>query len=253
MTISGMSMLQTKPSETVLVLGATSSLAQAICRTLAQQGYGLLLAGRDHDELRLLADDLCVRFECYATCLTFDFMDASFSAPHFIENAPAFSSTIVATGDMGGTDPEDSTNLAMAAHVNYVLPAQLATAAAQRLSTQEGGGSVVIISSVAGDRGRQSNYAYGAAKAALSTFASGLRNRFYARGVHVMTVKPGFVDTPMTWGMNSPLIATRNAVALRIISAMRAKKDVVYVPFFWRFIMLVICHIPEALFKRMKL
>lgn len=246
-------MLQTKASETVLVLGATSSLAQAICRTLAQQGYELLLAGRDHDELQLLAGDLSVRFDCSASCLTFDFMDASFSAARFIENAPAFSHAIIATGDMGNNNPEDIDNLAMAAHVNYVLPAQLATTAAQKLSAQEAGGSVVIISSLAGDRGRQSNYAYGAAKAALSAFASGLRNRFYERGVHVMTVKPGFVDTPMTWGMNSPLIASRNAVAARIVSAMRAKKDVVYVPFFWRFIMLVICHIPEVLFKRMKL
>ena len=111
----------------------------------------------------------------------------------------------------------------------------------------------MLISSIAGDRGRQSNYAYGSAKAALNAFASGLRNRFFKQGVHVVTVKPGFLDTPMTWGMQSPLIASREIAAEYIIYAMKVRKNIVYVPFFWRYIMLIIIHIPEAIFKRLKL
>src|SRR5690606_36266376 len=114
--------------------------------------------------------------------------------------------------DMGGSDATDLKNLRHVTELNYILPAQIATAAGERLRARQSG-SIVIVSSVAGDRGRQSNYPYGSAKAALSAFASGLRNRLYKDNVHVMTVKPGFVGTPMTWSMKSPLIASRESVA----------------------------------------
>jgi short-subunit dehydrogenase len=158
---------------------------------------------------------------------------------------------------MGSSDPTNLDNIHQTTWLNYTVPAQLATAAAVRLSEQKSGrayaGSITLISSVAGDRGRQSNYAYGSAKAALNTFASGLRNRFFKQGVHVMTVKPGFIDTPMTWGMKSPLIASRESVAESIVEAMKNRSNVVYVPFFWRYIMLIIIHIPEMIFKRLSL
>ena len=112
---------------------------------------------------------------------------------------------------------------------------------------------MVIIGSVAGDRGRASNYEYGAAKAAIATFTSGLRNRYAKLGLHIMTVKPGFVDTPMTWGMNIPLIASRETISDAILKAMAKKKDVIYAPWFWKFIMLIIMHIPEKIFKKLKL
>ena len=239
--------------EPVLVVGATSSLAQAICRKLARRGYPLVLAGRDQEELDMLAGDLATRYQAQASVLLFDFMDPHFSAELMMQDAPDFGHVVLATGDMGTQLAEDLHNIAMTAQLNYVLPAQLATAAALRLCAQQKKGSIVIISSVAGDRGRQSNYAYGSAKAALTTFASGLRNRFFAQGIHVMTVKPGFIDTPMTWGMQSPLIASREYVARKIVSAMAARKDVIYVPFFWRYIMLIIRSIPECVFKRLKL
>ncbi|NBX02778.1 MAG: SDR family NAD(P)-dependent oxidoreductase [Alphaproteobacteria bacterium] len=243
----------TKPTnETVLVIGATSSLAQAICRALAARGYALMLGGRDADELSLLASDIHARFSVETHVVQFDFMAHDFSSHALIENAGYFDHAIIATGEMGSEDPEDISNLAITAHLNYVLPAEIATLAAQKCA-QKQSGNIVIISSVAGDRGRQSNYAYGSAKAALTAFASGLRNRFFARGVHVMTVKPGFIDTPMTWGMQSPLIASREFVAEKIVQAMEKKKDVIYVPFFWQFIMLIIRHIPERVFKKLKL
>jgi decaprenylphospho-beta-D-erythro-pentofuranosid-2-ulose 2-reductase len=259
--------------KTIFIIGATSSLGQALCRTLAVKGYRLALAGRDAGELELLAADLATRFGINCQVLIADFMDAHFSPTLLMEQAGDYDSVIIATGDMGNGDPFSLYNLAYAVHINYTLPAQLATLAARYLSEkkkiehpverrQRGGRprrrpkgerSIVIISSIAGDRGRQSNYAYGSAKAALSAFASGLRNRFYKKGVRVMTVKPGFIDTPMTWGMTSPLIASREAVAKEIISAMERKKDVIYVPWFWRYIMLIICAIPERVFKRLSL
>ncbi|MDE3059897.1 MAG: SDR family NAD(P)-dependent oxidoreductase [Pseudomonadota bacterium] len=232
-------------TDTALVIGATSSLAQAICRSLARKGYRLILAGRDERELELLAADLSTRFQAECLIQPVDLLDSDFSPETFIESVGDFSHVVIAVGDMSG-------DLAHIARINYLLPADLAEAAAQRLADRKRG-SIAIISSVAGDRGRQSNYAYGSAKAALTCFASGLRNRCHKQGVHVLTVKPGFVDTPMTWGMKSPLIASRDYVAEKIVHAMEKKKNVLYVPFFWRFIMLIICHIPEPIFKRLSL
>lgn len=240
-------------AETVLILGATSSLAQALCRELASRGYGLILGGRDGNELALLAGDIAARYQVPTHISQFDMSDVAFSAQAVIESAPSFDHVIIATGDMGNNISQDLHTIAQTAQLNYTLPAQMASVAAARLAAEDKKGSVVIISSVAGDRGRQSNYAYGSAKAALSAFASGLRNYYFPRGVHVMTVKPGFIDTPMTWGMNSPLIASREAVAGCIVKAMLKKKDVIYAPFFWQFIMMIICHIPEKIFKKLKL
>jgi short-subunit dehydrogenase len=119
---------------------------------------------------------------------------------------------------------------------------------------ERGHGSLVAISSVAGERGRQSNYVYGTAKAAVSTFMQGLRNRLQPKGIHVMTVKPGLVETPMTAGLPKSLLwTTPDVVADDIVRGIRKRRDIVYTPFFWRYVMLVIRIIPEALFKRMKL
>ena len=244
--------------EKILVVGATSSIAQAICHTLARQGYVLILAGRNASELEILSGDLAVRYGATSTTITVDFEDDAFSAEQLLNEAGGFDHAIIASGDMGSANPEDIASISFIMYINYIVPAQIATLAAQRISERKLPshkicGSVVLISSVAGDRGRQSNYAYGSTKAALSTFASGLRNRYFKKGVHVMTVKPGFVDTPMTWGMKSGLIAPRELVAEQIVSSMQKHKNVIYVPFFWRYIMLIIMHIPEAIFKRLSL
>jgi decaprenylphospho-beta-D-erythro-pentofuranosid-2-ulose 2-reductase len=235
-----------------LIIGATSSLAEAIAATLAQKNQRLILAGRDESELELVAADLQTRYLTECKLLTGDFLEPGFSPELFIDRAGDFDDAIIMTGDMGNGDSTDLINLAYTAHINYILPAQLATAIAQRFADKKRG-TLALISSVAGDRGRQSNYAYGSAKAALSTFASGLRNRFWRYGVHVITVKPGFIDTPMTWGMQSRLIATREHVARDIVRAIQKKKNTVYVPHRWACIMLIITHIPEWMFKRLKL
>lgn len=238
--------------ETVLVVGATSSLAQALCRVLARTGYRLVLCGRDEAELELLSADIAARFQVHCGVQAADLLANDFSPDILLSRAGDIQHVVIAAGDMGASDPTDIPNLATVMRINYTVPAQIATRAAQQLAEKKSG-TIVIISSVAGDRGRQSNYAYGSAKAALSTFTSGLRNRFFKQGVHVMTVKPGFVDTPMTWGMHSPLIARRDAVAEKIVAAMRKKKDAIYVPAFWALIMFIITHIPERIFKRLSL
>lgn len=240
------------PGKTVLLVGATSSLAQAIGHSLAREGCNLILVARDEGELALQAGDLKTRYGVDCTTITSDFLDGGFTADSLMAKVPDFDDMIIAAGIMGNNDPASLGNIAYTVHVNYTVPAQIATLGAQRL-TEKTKGSVVIISSVAGDRGRQSNYAYGSAKAALSTFASGLRNFYCKKGVHVMTVKPGFTDTPMTWGMDTPLMASRDYVADKIVRAMHKRRNVAYVPFFWRYIMLIIIHIPEKIFKRLSL
>lgn len=234
----------------ILIVGATSSLAQALCRKLAAHGHKLALAGRDMEELNILAADLNIRHGAACTVLHADFLDPDFTVRPFIERAGDFKTLIMAAGDMGNGNIQSLSDIAFTIHLNYTLPAQICAAAAESLE-RRGGGRVTIISSVAGDRGRARIAAYGSAKAALTSFASALRQAYAKRGVHVMTVKPGYVDTPMTWGMTSRLIAGREYVAGKIIEAMDKKKDVVYVPWFWRWMMLIIRHMPEALFKRL--
>jgi short-subunit dehydrogenase len=238
--------------EIVAIVGATSSLAHALCHALARQGYGLALAARDPQELEPLAGDLMVRYGTGCTLLCMDFLADDFAPADWLDRLGDFDHLVMAVGNMGNGDNADLANLSYCMHLNYTIPVHIATLAAQRL-TGKPGGSIVIISSVAGDRGRRSNYAYGSAKAALSAFASGLRAYMYPYGVHVLTVKPGFIDTPMTWGMRSPLIASRDYAAKRIIAAMQKRKNCVYVPFYWRYIVLVIRSIPEWLFKRLAL
>jgi short-subunit dehydrogenase len=139
--------------------------------------------------------------------------------------------------------------------VNFLSAASVLSEAANYLEKRKMG-YIVAISSVAGDRGRQSNYTYGAAKAALSVYLQGLRNRLHRAGVNVLTVKPGFVDTPMTHGLldpESPLVASPEMVAADIDLAIRKRKHLLYTPWFWRIIMTLICSIPEAVFKRLRL
>ncbi|MDX2112651.1 MAG: SDR family NAD(P)-dependent oxidoreductase [Alphaproteobacteria bacterium] len=240
-----------KQNDTVLVVGATSSMAQVVCRELAMRGYQLVLVGRDETELELLAADLRTRSSASCRTQVADMAEPGFSCEQLLGAAGAFNHALIALGDMGdGAD--DAANLAHVTQLNYLAPAALAAAAASRLA-ESGGGVVALVSSVAGDRGRASNYVYGSAKAALSSFASGLRNRYAKLGVHVLTIKPGFVDTPMTWGMTSPLIASRERVARDIVRAMETKRDILYTPWFWRLIMGIIQHIPERVFKKLKL
>lgn len=245
------------PPSRVVVFGATSAMAQATARLLAPRGAALFLVGRDAAKLGAVADDLRVRGA--TVHLAAADLDDTGRHPVLLEQAFATLGTVdvvlVAQGVLATSDAAEA-DLRIAERLlvtNFLAPALLCQAAANRLAAQ-GAGTVVAIGSVAGDRGRQSNYAYGAAKGGLATFLEGLRNRMFHRGVHVVTVKPGFVDSPMTAHLEkNALFAPPSAVARAILRAVERRRDVVYVPWFWRPIMLVIRLVPERLFKRLAL
>ena len=239
-----------------LIIGATSSLAYALCQELAREKWNLVLCGRDKEELEKLSSDLAIRFGVSTSLIVADFSSAEFSGRAIIEQLPGhIDAAFLVSGDMGNPEAPDSLeNITDVTYINYLIPAHLISLLTQSME-QYGKGDIIVISSVAGDRGRQSNYAYGSAKAALTVFCSGLRNKLTVSSspVHIMTVKPGFVDTPLTYTLHSPLVAKRETVAKAIIASMNKRKNTIYVPYFWRFIMMIICLLPENIFKKLKL
>ena len=243
----------------VLILGATSAIAQAAARLWAARGARLLLVARDPRRLEANADDLRARGATVATHVA-DLADPGAHEALFAAAGaflPAADIVVIAHGSLpdqraAETDPA---LLQRTLEVNGTSVCLLAQQAANRMVAQ-GRGSIVIIGSVAGDRGRQSNYIYGAAKGLVARFAEGLRNRLHGTGVRVLLVKPGFVDTPMTAHLpnrSGPLWARPEAIAEGILRALRQGRDTVYLPGFWRLILLLIRHVPEKLFKRLSL
>ncbi len=250
-----------KSPHNVVVFGATSAIAQAVARRLVEHGCNLFAVGRNPEKLNAVVDDLRVRrgpnqlvAGRHADLDRVEEHAALFDAS--VHALGGVDTVIIAHGSLPDQlECEVSIPLMLAQiHTNAISAVALAAAAAQRLQAG-GGGQIVAIGSVAGDRGRQSNYVYGAAKGMLALFLQGLRNSLDARGVHVLTVKPGFVDTPMTAGFTKKgfLWATPDRVASDIVRAMFRRKDVIYTPGFWRWIMLCINHVPERIFKRMRL
>jgi short-subunit dehydrogenase len=242
----------------ILIVGATSAIAEATARLFAARGDALMLAGRSGPRLQAIAEDLVVRGAKQADTFIFD--------ARAYERIPALLQA--ATERLGGLDA------ALIAHgtlsdqiacqrsverlreefdVNALSVMALCTDLASQLESQ-GRGVIAVISSVAGDRGRRSNYVYGSAKAAVTAFTSGLRQRLYSKGVRVVTIKPGFVDTPMTAAFKKgALWATPASVAAAIVRAMDGGKSVIYTPWFWRPIMWIIRSVPETVFRRLRL
>lgn len=242
----------------ILVFGATSAVAQAFCRLAVARGAEFFLVGRHAARLAAVAEDLRVRGAKQVETALAD-LDELASHHGLVERAAArlgeLDVVLLAQGVLG--DPEacrrEGSAAASVLVTNLVAPASLLTHVAARME-ERGAGCIVAISSVAGDRGRQSNYVYGAAKGGLSIFLQGLRNRLWRKGVHVVTAKPGFIDTPMTAHLpKNRLYASPVDVAAGILRAVDHRSDVVYLPWFWRWIMLIIRSIPERLFKRLSL
>ncbi|MGZ3456923.1 MAG: SDR family oxidoreductase [Archangium sp.] len=242
----------------VLVLGATSAIAQATVRLLAARGASLYLVGRNAERLEAVAKDAHTRGAARVETEAVDLDDL---ARHeaLVERAAGalggLDGALLAHGVLGNQAAAQRTfaEAEKVLRTNFLSAVSLLTPLANRFEAQQAG-TLVVISSVAGDRGRQSNYVYGASKGALSVFLQGLRNRLTHAGVAVVTVKPGFVDTPMTAGMKkNALFATPEQVARGIVLAVDARKDEVYLPGFWGLIMFAIRTIPERVFKRMRL
>lgn len=218
------------------------------------------MAARNAEGLRLLAEDLAVRHRRSCPTIVFDAKDTEQVRRVFGEATVLSPSGIDGLIVCHGMTPRDAgafdgDRLRETFEVNFLSVAALVNAAAVSFAARRGG-LIAAISSVAGDRGRQSNFVYGSAKAALSTYLQGLRNRLEPQGVHVLTIKPGFVDTPMIRGMKVPatfLVVKPDRVAADIERAILRRRDVVYTPGMWRWIMAVIGMIPESVFKRLRL
>ncbi len=242
----------------VLIIGATSAIAQAVARRYAADRAQLLLAGRSADKLGILASDLEVRGADRVETFVLDVNDHA-RHPDLLETAEQTLGEIDIVLIAHGTLPDQKAceqDVALTLQeltTNGLSVIALLTLLANYFEARQAG-CLAVISSVAGDRGRQSNYVYGAAKGMVSLFAQGLRNRLADKGVCVLTIKPGFVDTPMTRDFRKGLLWVGPGVIARgICRAIDKRKDVVYLPWFWRFIMLVIRLIPERIFKHMKL
>ncbi|MBI4397664.1 MAG: SDR family oxidoreductase [Candidatus Omnitrophica bacterium] len=242
----------------ILIVGATSAIAQKVARLFAKANHSIFLAARNEKKLVSVAQDIQIHGAHPVHYMTLDMNDFDLH-PALIHQA---------TQSLGGLDillvahgqlpdqPACQVNVREAEQafkVNFLSVLSLLTHASHQFQKQ-GSGTIAVISSVAGDRGRQSNYIYGSAKGALNIFLEGLRNRLFPYGVHVLTIKPGYVDTPMTSHLKkNRLFADPESVARDIYKAIQKKKDVVYTPWFWRYILLGIKLCPEWIFKRTKL
>ena len=248
----------------VLILGATSSIARAVAEEFARHNYDLILAGRDREELEILASDLSIRSGAANSAVHVEVREIE------VRNCAVHRAALDQCRDQTGEMPAGV--VLCIGYLGDQAAAQAEPAEAHRiLETNFTGcvslldliaadfesrrhGFICAISSVAGDRGRQSNYFYGAAKAGLSVYLEGLRNRLFRFGVSVITIKPGFVDTAMTFGKPGLfLVASPESVGKVVYQAVARGKDVVYIPWFWRPLMLVIRAIPESIFKRLRL
>jgi decaprenylphospho-beta-D-erythro-pentofuranosid-2-ulose 2-reductase len=245
----------TMPS-TVLIAGATSDIARAIARVYARAGRPLVLAARDPGRLHADAEDLRLRYDARVEVTALDVLDTSRHVA-FVDGLAELPDTVVMVAGLLGdqaVSERDAAAAELVMRTNYIGPAVLLDEIANRMAAR-GAGTIIGISSVAGDRGRASNYVYGSAKAGFTAFLSGLRNRLASANVRVITVKPGFVATRMTAEMRLPpaLTAEPEEVARHIIRADQKRRDVVYVRPVWRWIMLCISLLPEPIFKRTRL
>ena len=240
-----------------LIISSTSAIAEQIGRILAGPGAALYLTGRDPNRLKTLVEDLQVRGALQTNTEQLDVMDPA-NLAGLIRRAATSLGGLDAVICAAGLLPDqtqvnsDTDLLRQTLEVN-ALSAMIVLNEAAAFFEQQGHGQIVAIGSVAGDRGRATNYAYGAAKGALEIFMSGLRQRLHKSGVQVLLVKPGFVDTPMTADFpKGPLWASPERVAQDIVRAMAKGRAVIYTPWFWRWIMLIVRHLPERLFVRLR-
>lgn len=242
----------------VLVLGATSSIAVAVMQKLATRGAHFFLVARSPAKLDAVKRDLLTRG---AACVAVHAMDLNETAAHAqmlsgaAETLGTIELALIAHGVLGNQEQAQASYAAAEAilQTNFLSTASLITWLANYFEASNQG-TLAVVSSIAGDRGRKSNYVYGASKGALNIFLDGVRNRIDRAGVHVLTIRPGFVSTPMTAHLpQGPLFASPAQVAQGILKAIARRKDVVYVPGYWAPIMFVIRSVPQSFFKKLNL
>lgn len=250
--------MQQRPS--LLILGATSTMARAVAHYFARNGWDLVLAAKDARENERNAADIRVRYGVHCGAIPFDAL-AFENHDKVLEDCQADlgrvpDGVLLCFGYL--TDQaeaqQDFGKARRVIDINFTAAVSVLERFAAVFEARHAG-FIAALSSVAGDRGRQSNYIYGAAKAGLTAYLQGLRNRLFHAGVHVITIKPGFVDTKMIYGMKVPtlLVATPEKAAADIFRAIQKRKNNAYVPRFWWLIMTIVCALPEPIFKRLKL
>lgn len=254
--------------ENIVIFGACSAIAQATARLWAEQGASFVLLDRSEDRLRVVADDLKIRGAKEVQTIAADLAQTD-SHANLIQQIhrlltttyPPQPTTYLFSYGTLGNQRKGEADFAVAKQelqINFISAVSLLTEIVNHLqiANYQVPITLAVISSVAGDRGRGSNYIYGTAKGALTIWLAGLRNRLARENsnIHVITIKPGFVDTPMTAEFKKGLLwVSPETIARDIIRAIHRKKDSVYAPWFWRFIMLIIRNIPERMFKKMAL
>ena len=239
----------------IIIFGACSGIARAVVQQYASRHADLVLVARDAKKLEAVAADARARGASSVTEKVLDLVsDLSLveTQVHQIMTESAFDVALLAHGTFQEpfTCADSSTLVIQEIQSNFLSHAVILTEIAKTFAARKQG-TIACITSVAGDRGRKANYVYGSAKGGLSLFLQGLRNKLYKDNVTVLTIKPGFVDTPMTAHLKKGLLfASSEKVAADIVLAIDKKKDVLYTPFFWRYILGIINLIPECLFKR---
>lgn len=241
---------------TVLILGATSDMAVAIAKKFASKGHAIQLAARNAGDLQRMQSDLSIRYQVACSVHAFDAVKFDTHTTFFEQLQPKPDITICVFGYLGENEKArtDWQEAARIIHTNYTGAVSILNIISNHYAARKSG-SIAGISSVAGERGRQSNYIYGSAKAGFTAYLSGLRNRLVRENVHVLTVQPGFAYTRMTEGLKlpKPLTAHPAEIGEAVYKAVEAKTNVIYVRWMWRWIMLIIKLIPEAIFKKLKL
>jgi decaprenylphospho-beta-D-erythro-pentofuranosid-2-ulose 2-reductase len=241
-----------------LVIGASSAIAEHCARIWASRGDELYLVARNKDRLETIAEDLKVRgaFQVHTYCMNLNDIDGHVTLLNAAESVlNGIDTVLIAHGTLSDQNScEKSFDETLAEiNTNAISVISLLTLLGNRFEVKKAG-TIAVISSVAGDRGRASNYVYGSAKAMVLVFTSGLRQRLHKSNVAIVTIKPGFVDTPMTAEFNKGLLWSKpSAVAAKIVRAIDQRKDEVYVPAFWWVVMAVIKAIPSGIFKKMNL
>lgn len=244
-------------TDTWFIIGASSAMARALARASAKRSATLVLCGRDTEDLERDAADLRLRGAMSVEVMAYDTRTPG-AETAIAERAESVEGPFNVAIFAGSMPPQEMVEanpdlLAGVVQDNFTAAGTLLLRLAPMMESR-GGGAIVGVASVAGDRGRLGNYAYGAAKAGFATLLSGLRNRLGRSNVHVVTVKPGFVDTAMTWGLDGMfLVAPPEKVADDILTAVRRKRNVIYTPWFWAGIMGIIRAVPEPIFKKLKI
>lgn len=241
---------------TILILGAKSDISKAVIHNFAKSNYDIQLAARKSVDLKNFKSDIELRYLVQVTLHEFDALNIK-SHESFIDSLPKLPTVAFCAVGYMGDHTKNKKDIISAANVirsNFEGPASILAVISNRFE-QRNYGTIIGVSSVAGERGRATNYVYGSAKAGFTTFLSGLRNRLAKTNVHVITVLPGFVSTKMTEKMNLPLKLTAQPkeVANIILSAVKQKKNIIYVKKIWWFIMFIIRNIPEHFFKKLKI